>query len=114
MLLGLYVSFFKDEYKIVPLKFKLFLRSKVQSILVPPIFGKGPLTSFALATALLAACGFLVLTVFIETTEKKFSYAISDMIVYLPSTAFAFSCLKKNCFFRISFCTRKCGLCFAI
>ena len=32
-----------------------------------------------------------------ETRDQKFSYTISDMNVFLPFTAFAFSCLEKNC-----------------
>ena len=61
--------FFKDEYKIVALKYQ-FLCASVQSIfIVPPIFGQGPLTSFGLATAMLVACGYLVPTVFIETRD---------------------------------------------
>ena len=48
--------------------------------IVPPIFGKGPLTSFGLATALLVACGYHVPTVFIETRDYKFSNTISQYL----------------------------------
>ena len=80
----------------------------------PPFSVRGPLISFTLATALLIACGYLVPTVFIETGHKNFSNTSSDMNVFLPSTAFAFSCLEKTCFFRIFCCKRKYGLCFVV
>ena len=52
--------------------------------------------------------------VFIETRDKKLSNTISDMNVFLPSTAFAFSCLEKKCFLTISSCKGKYILRFAI
>ena len=61
-------------------------------------FRLAPHTSFGLVTALLLVCGYLVPTVFIETRDQKFSNTISDVNVFLPSTAFAFSCLEKIVF----------------
>ena len=63
------MSFFKDEYEIVALKYQ-FLGAKVQStFIVPPFLGQGPIILFGLATALLVAYGYFVPTVFIETRD---------------------------------------------
>ena len=65
--------------------------------IVPPIFGWGPLTLFGLATALMLACDYLVPIVFTQTIGTK-KLLIRLVICFLPSTAFAFSCLENNCF----------------
>ena len=59
----------------------------------------GPPHFVCFATALLVACGYLVPTIFIETREKNLVIRLVIWMFFLPSIAFAFSCLQKKIVF---------------
>ena len=67
---------------------------------VPPYFRLGPPHFVWSGDGTAGSVWYLVPQVLIETRDKKLSNTISDMNVFLPSTAFAFSCLEKHVFLQ--------------